>query len=96
VLQGIRAAAVFYGANLAILRVLYFKIAIISLTIFRINVNVFYDRAKADGLPDHRLVLVRQINRFGVAAAFNIEHRAFRPAVLVIANQISDLGQQTA
>ena len=49
--------------------------------------DVFQHGAKLDGVPNHRLVLLRQVDALGVAAAFDVEHSAFAPAVLVVADQ---------
>ena len=51
--------------------------------------HVLDDGAEADGVPDDRLVLVAEIDGLGVAAAFQVEHGAFGPAVFVVADQIA-------
>src|SRR5690606_12387475 len=39
--------------------------------------------------PDHRLVLFGQVDALGIATAFDVEHHAFAPAVLVVADQVA-------
>ena len=51
--------------------------------------DIFHDRARANRIPDHRLILLAQVDRFGIAATFNIKYRTFAPAVLVVANKIA-------
>src|SRR3989344_1231398 len=51
--------------------------------------HVFQHGAKLDGFPDHRLVLLGQVDALGIATAFDVEHHAHAPAVLVVADQVA-------
>ena len=53
----------------------------------RVQHHVLQHRAEADRVPDLRLALARQADALRVAAAFEIEHAVFAPAVLVVADQ---------
>ena len=56
----------------------------------RIHDNIFEHRAEAlGGGKNFRLGFFRQIDHFGVTAAFKIEHAIFRPAMLIIADQFA-------
>src|SRR5690606_26395025 len=55
----------------------------------RIHHHVFQYRTELDGVPDHRLVLLRQVDALGVATTFDIEHHALAPAVLVVTDQVT-------
>src|SRR5690606_26486251 len=50
----------------------------------RIHHHVFQYRTELDCVPDHRLVLLRQVDALGVATALDVEHHALAPAVLVV------------
>ena len=54
-----------------------------------IDDDVFQYRAELDGVPDHRLVLLAQVDALGVAATFDIEHHVLAPAVLVVTDQVT-------
>ena len=58
-----------------------------SRRVSRIHDDVFEHRAEADRVPDLRLVLPREANALGVAAAFEVEDAVVAPAVLVVADQ---------
>ena len=51
--------------------------------------HVFQHRAKAQRLEDVRLALGRQIDRLGVAAAFDVEDAVVAPAMLVVADEMA-------
>src|SRR3990167_657658 len=51
--------------------------------------HVFQHGAELNGFPDHRLVLLRQVDALGIATAFDVEHHAHTPTVLVIADQVA-------
>ena len=53
-----------------------------------IDHHVFQDRSEAlGGSEDFWLGLGREADHFGITATFEIEHRAIRPAMLVITDQ---------
>ncbi|MNY41782.1 hypothetical protein D3C86_1766210 [compost metagenome] len=49
--------------------------------------DVFQQRIAADGTENVRFRFCRQADRFGVAAAFEVEHAVIVPAVFIVANQ---------
>ncbi len=50
--------------------------------------HVFQHGAEmAGGVPDQRLLVLAQVDRLGVAAAFEVEDAVVAPAVLVVADQ---------
>ena len=50
--------------------------------------DVLQHRAEAQRLEDVRLVFRRQVDRLGVAAAFDVEDAVVAPAVLVVADEV--------
>ncbi len=55
----------------------------------RIHDDVFEHCAEADGVPDLRLFLLREIDALGVASALEVEHAAIAPAVFIITDQLA-------
>ena len=55
----------------------------------RINSRIFQHASKANRLENFRLGGQRKFDALGVAAAFNVEHTAVAPTMLVIAHQIA-------
>ncbi|KPW88154.1 Uncharacterized protein ALO75_01486 [Pseudomonas syringae pv. coryli] len=55
----------------------------------RVEYDVFQYGAVLDGFPDDRLVLLGQVDALGIATAFDVEHHAFAPAVLVVTDQVT-------
>src|SRR5690606_26716988 len=55
----------------------------------RINHHIFQYRTELDRVPDHRLVLLRQVDALGVATALDVEPHAPAPAVLVVTDQVT-------
>ena len=51
--------------------------------------DVFQHRAEAQGLEDVRLVLRREVDGLGVAAAFDVEDAVVAPAMLVVADEVA-------
>src|SRR5450830_2125810 len=51
--------------------------------------DVFQHGAVLDGFPDHRLVLLGQVDALGIATAFDVEHHAHAPAVFVVTDQVT-------
>ena len=51
--------------------------------------HVFQHGTELDRVPDHRLVLLGQVDALGVAAAFDVEDGTFAPAMLVITDQVT-------
>ncbi|CAI8760341.1 NAD-specific glutamate dehydrogenase [Pseudomonas sp. IT-P294] len=54
-----------------------------------IDNDVFQDSAVLDGFPDNRLVLLGEVDALGIATAFDVEHHAFAPTVLVVTDQVT-------
>ncbi|MNQ59764.1 hypothetical protein D3C85_740250 [compost metagenome] len=77
-LQRIGGAAVLGQAVIAVIRHALF-----------VEDDVFQHGAELDGFPDHRLVLLGQVDALGIATAFDVEHGAHAPAVLVVADQVA-------
>src|SRR5947208_395135 len=48
---------------------------------------ILINRAKAHGMPDLRLILLREINTLCITAALKVEDAIFAPAMLIITNQ---------
>ena len=65
------------------------NVGVVGQTGLRIDHHVFQYRAELDRVPDYRLVLLRQVDALGVAAAFDVEHHTFAPTVLVVTNQVT-------
>ncbi|CAI8754899.1 NAD-specific glutamate dehydrogenase [Pseudomonas sp. IT-P171] len=78
VLQRVGGAAVLGQADIGVVGVLGV-----------VDHDVFQDGAVLDGFPDDRLVLLRQVDALGVAAAFDVEDNAFAPAVFVVTDQVA-------
>ena len=51
--------------------------------------HVLQQRVAADGVPDVRLVLLREVDHLGVAAALEVEYAIVVPAVLVVADELT-------
>src|SRR6185312_7647623 len=49
--------------------------------------HIFQQGAEADGMPDLRLIFLRESDRFCVATAFKIEDSRRAPAVLIVPDQ---------
>ncbi|MDT4796953.1 hypothetical protein FQZ97_295490 [compost metagenome] len=64
-------------------------VAVVGQAGFRVQHDVFQHGAELDGFPDHRLVLLGQVDALGIATAFDVEHGAHAPAVLVVADQVA-------
>ena len=56
-------------------------------TTHRVVDNVFQHGSKANRRMDFRLLVRREMNALGIAAAFDIEHASISPAMLIIADQ---------
>lgn len=63
------------------------RVIVVDLAGFGVKDDVFQDRAVADGTVDIGLLLGRQANALGVAAALNVEDAAVAPAVLVVTDE---------
>ena len=64
-------------------------VIIISQTCFRIHNHIFNYRAKLDGVPNLRFTLLRKLNCLSITATLKVENTFFRPAVFIIANQLT-------
>ncbi len=61
----------------------------------RIEHHVLQHRAEAQRVPDLRLILLREANALGVAAAFKVKDAGGAPAMLIIANEAAGgIGRQ--
>ena len=78
VLQRVGGAAVLGQADIGVVGVLGL-----------VDDDVFQHGAVLDGFPDNRLVLLGQVDALGIATAFDVEHHAFAPAVLVVTDQVT-------
>lgn len=78
-INGIRAAGVFGYADVVIVWVAGSEVIH----------DVLENGTKTDGVKYLWLLLSREIDAFGVAAALNVEHPIVRPNVFVIANQLA-------
>ena len=58
----------------------------LALLVYR---HVLQQRVAADGVPDVGLVLLREVDNLGVAAALEVEYAVVVPAVLVVADQLA-------
>ena len=76
-LDGIGAARVLRDAGVGVIDVVIF-----------IEHHVFQHRAEAQRLENVRLALRREVDRLGVAAAFDVEDAVVAPAVLVVADEM--------
>ena len=52
--------------------------------------HIFEHAAEAQRVPDLRLVLFRELDALGVAAAFEVEDSVGAPSVLIVADQVRD------
>ena len=77
-LDGIGATGILGNANVSVIDVVIF-----------IEHHVFEHRAETQRLEDVRFALRRQVNRLGVAAAFNVEDAFVTPAMLIVADQMA-------
>ena len=62
------------------------RVGVVHFTQFLIEHHVFQYGAKMERLKDIRLGIMRQIDRFGIATAFDIEDSAITPDMLIITN----------
>ena len=53
----------------------------------RVNIRVFQNRAKSNGIVNHWFRRGGQINDLGIASTFNVEDALVRPAMFVVTNQ---------
>lgn len=63
------------------------RVVVVDLARVLVEHDVLENRTEADGAKDIRLLLGRETDALGVAAALDVEHAALAPAVLVVADQ---------
>ena len=78
VFQRVAAATVFGQRRIAVIRVPSI-----------VEHHVLDNRTKANGIPNDGFILLAEIDGFCITTAFDVEHRAFCPAVLIVANQVA-------
>src|SRR5437764_13320880 len=54
----------------------------------RIERYILQHAAKAQGIPDLRLILLRQLDALGIASAFEVKDAIGAPSMLVITDQV--------
>ena len=67
-------------------------VEVVRLARLRVDHHVLAHGAEADGVPDLRLGLRRDVDGLGVAAALDVEDLVLGPAVLVVADEQAPLG----
>ncbi len=85
-LDGIRSAGIFRQ------RIVF----IIWIAGLLIQDDIFVDSTEADRIPDLRLIFLREIDAFSIAAALEVEDAIIAPAVFVVADQAAaGIGRET-
>src|SRR6266571_1641757 len=71
-------------------------IIVIWLACLLIQHYIFIDRAKAHGIPDLRLIFLRQVDALRVTTALEVEDTIITPAMLIITDQAAArIGRKT-
>src|SRR5215471_6323219 len=64
-------------------------VVVIGSACMRIEGYIFQHAAESQGIPDLRLILLRELDALGIASALEVEDAVGAPAMFVIADEIA-------